>query len=338
VKTICTGIGGRGCACPSHVAARIKSREYARHARAKLLEEKLKTATRCPKRQGKFECGGPLRIDTNGNGMTVVTCEWCERQKRGICRDCPKPVYGKRARRCRECANKAIRESEREWFERNRDTELAKYREYYNQPEVRAARNEYKRQWRKANPEKVRAQKKRYVQRHSGKASSWYEKYHARYRKKHRLHYRELQNTKSAIAREGRKPPACRKCGKKTGWTPVPGPKPGRPWSLCNQCVFPGDRKTRRRVRREAARRLTADPGFDRPPKPVKVLRPRAGAVRGPGFERLCITPGCETVVTHRKKKCTKCRERDRQLAEQRLASQRGRGRRVDLERRNRVA
>jgi hypothetical protein len=332
VNAECTGRGGRGCGCEFHAIARVKSREYARRQRAKELDAKLKTATRCPKRQGKFECGGPLRIDTDGNGMTVVTCEWCERQKRGICRDCPKPVYGKRARRCRECAHKANRASEQRWFAEHRDEELAKYREYYNRPEVRTARNEYKRQWRKANPDKVRAQKKRYVARHSGDKASWYEKYHARYRRKHRLHYRELQNTRNAIAREGWTPPACKKCGRATGWTPVPGRASGRPWDLCNRCVFPCERKNRRRIRRAAAKRLATDPRFGLPPKPVKVRRPARAAVRGPGSERLCITPGCDVVVTHRKKKCTKCRERDRRLAEEKLAPARGRGHRTDLD------
>ena len=55
---------------------------------------------------------------------------------------------------------------------------------------------------------------------------------------------------------------------------------------------------------------------------------------RGRGITELrtCITPGCDVVVTHRKKKCSKCRERDRVQAVEALAQHTGRGRRTDLE------
>jgi hypothetical protein len=74
------------------------------------------------------------------------------------------------------------------------------------------------------------------------------------------------------------------------------------------------------------------------PTKPVRIVPPKAPARRGPGFERLCITLGCDVVVTHRKKKCSRCRERDRQLAAAKLEPYRGRGRRADLDQQERVA
>ena len=64
---------------------------------------------------------------------------------------------------------------------------------------------------------------------------------------------------------------------------------------------------------------------------PKKVKLPPQMAERGPGWERLCITPGCDIVVTHRRKKCTKCRREAAARAAAKLAAHHGRGRRTDL-------
>lgn len=47
---------------------------------------------------------------------------------------------------------------------------------------------------------------------------------------------------------------------------------------------------------------------------------------------RTCVVPGCDIVVTHRKKKCRRCIERERHAAVALLAPTAGRGRRTDLE------
>lgn len=332
----CIGVGGRGCPCAFHVAARPKAREYARRQRERILAEQQRTATTCPKRHGSGVCGAMLEASTDGNGRTIVWCPMCKRQARGICRDCSRPVEGTvgKALRCAEHKQLASEQAVRDYATRNPEKVRASARAHYaSDPDRRARRNDLKRAWRKANPEKVRAQKKRYVDRHRADPTSTYNRYHARYRKKHRQHYREIQNTRNAIAREHRKPPPCKECGKPTKWTPVSAAHPGAPWQTCMRCAWPHQRKKRRRVRRAAAKLRAADPTFGVPPKPVEVRRPPLAAVRGPEFERLCITPGCEIVVTRRKKKCTKCRARDRELALQALAPHRGRGRRVDLER-----
>jgi hypothetical protein len=120
----------------------------------------------------------------------------------------------------------------------------------------------------------------------------------------------------------------CTKCGKSTRWKPIAGVK-GRPWSKCNTCCWPHERRRRRRVRYAAARAIALALAA----KPVRIVQPKAPALRGPGGERLCITPGCDIVVTHRKKKCSKCRAKDRQAAGEALAPFRGRGRRSDLDR-----
>lgn len=317
------------------VATRKRNTEWARGRRFAALLEQWKTATRCPKKMGGGTCDGPLVTRVIEHGQTVIVCAWCERQDAGLCRDCSAPVEGTRRKAVRCGVHKEIakRRQMNACIKRNHELVLERARTSYHRPDRRAHRNDYKRQWRKANPEKVRAQKKRYVESHRDVETSAYKKYHARYRKAHRLHYRELQNTRSAIAASTRAVPPCTACGKPTKWTPVPGKLGGRPWAKCNRCVFPCVRKERRRIRRAAEKRIAADPRFGLKPKPVKVLRPAAPAVRGPGWERLCLTPGCEIVVTHRKKKCTKCRERDAKLAVEKLAAQHGRSRRTDLER-----
>lgn len=327
----CTALAEPGLErCRAHELRRHRAREYARRRRERTYEAALRTAFRCPKRF----CGGPVVTRTGDYGQTVVVCEWCERAAAGICRDCSRPVYGAHLKslRCREHAELAKREQLRAYTRRHHDEVLARARASYHQPERRAHRNEYKRLWRKANRDKVREQKRRYVERHRDDERSAYRRYHAKYRKRHAAYYRELQNARNAREREGWTPPPCTRCGRPTGWTPVPGRTGGRPWTKCMRCCSPCERKERRRIRRAAAKRIAADPRFGLPPKPVTVRKPRAPAVRGPGLERLCVTPGCDVVVSHRKKKCTKCRERDRQLAAERLAAHHGRGRRVDLE------
>ncbi|MFL5481166.1 MAG: hypothetical protein ACJ8AK_03170 [Gemmatimonadaceae bacterium] len=216
-------------------------------------------------------------------------------------------------------------------YNRHRDDYRRRAREQYNQPEVRRRRNEYKRLWRKANPEKVRAQKKRYLAKYSSDPGSAYKRYHRRYRKQFAAHRRDL--VRRATARRRRPIPDCKKCGKPTGWTPVSQLAPGRPWETCMRCAAKQDRKERRRVRREAAKRIARDPHFGLASKPARVRAPLSPAPRGPGDETLCIS--ChDIVVSHRTKKCRKCRQREVDLARELLDKHRGRGRRTDLARR----
>lgn len=308
------------------------ARDWRRRRRDAALAVRLRTAQSCPHRLGKSVCGGKLHVDTDDIGRTIVICDWCQRRKAGLCRYCPKPVYGTigRTRYCRDHRHAVNRLSMRASEARHHEERRRKGREHYNKPEVRARRNEYRRLWRLANPDKVRAQKLRYVKRHAGKTSSKYERYHRRYRKKHGLYYRQLAKDRAIAAR--RPAPPCTDCGKATGWTPVPGRGGGRPWSTCMRCAWPHQRKERRKIRRDATKRIANDPSFGLKEKLVRIRKPERTAVRGPGFERLCVTPGCDIVVTHRKKKCTRCRRRDAELAVQRLERQRGRGRRTDLE------
>ncbi len=239
-----------------------------------------------------------------------------------------------KARRCAPCKHRANLESAERHAAAHHDEKLAAARRSYQENEDRRrARNEYKRAYRKAHPDKVREYKRLYVERHRDDPDSAYNRYQRRYRKRHAGYYRELENQKNVERREERGVPPCRSCGKATGWTLG---RTGRPYVQCIKCLpFKGERKARRRREREIAKLIAADPNFGLPPKPVRVVKPRLVAKRGPGRERLCITDGCDIVLTGRKKKCTKCRQREAEIAAEKLTTMhQGRGRRTDLEHR----
>lgn len=311
------------------LAERRRRNRIARQARADArLQQKLLTSTRCPKAHGQGRCNGELETRIGKLGETIVVCLACERQKQGLCRRCPNRVAGKSLRfiYCSRCAPIAQREKVRAYENRNREKVRERARQYVADltPEERARRNEYKRLYRLANPEKVRAQKKRYVQRMRDKKSSAYITYHRRYNRKHGEFYKAL--TKARKAERLRIPP-CTKCGRSTRWKPIEG-QTGKPYEKCNRCCWPFERKQRQARRRRQLR----DARIAAAAKPRKLRPPLKPAVRV-GLERLCLTPGCDTVLTHRKKICTKC-QRDREAkARELLTPWTGRGRRTDLER-----
>ncbi len=320
--------------CVEHERQRIRTTRWAARRREAQLAEQWRTAATCPRKQGVGVCGGRIRTEIGRHGQSVLVCEFCERRKQGRCRDCSAPVHGQRGKsiRCKEHAREAVRESIRAYTERHHDAVLARARDYYqSDAEVRKRRNDYKRAYRKAHPDKVRAQKLRYVARHRADPNSRYNRYHQRYRVKYRAQKRELERDRLQVARPPKKTaPTCTRCGKSTRWRPVHKGHAGRPWTVCTKCLFPSERKIRLRHRRRALARAKA--WLESIPTPARIRRPPAAAVRGPGWERVCVTPGCDIVVTHRKKKCSKCKRRDEELARQLLEAHRGRGRRTDRE------
>lgn len=332
--TTCSGAGGRGCACAFHVHRRVYHRKHAARRRAGQLEQLQLRSHRCPRKAGPGQCGGLLETYIDGTGRTRVRCPLCERRKVGVCRDCGAPVAGLvgRALRCATHKETARRRQLQAFAERHADEIRARARAAYQDEDVRRRRNEYKRLYRKLHPDKVRAQKERYIAKHAADPDSKYNRYHRRYRAKYRLQKQLLERERLVAAPPPRKTsPKCTQCGKSTRWKPVPRGHSGRPWTVCTACLFPGARKIRLRSRRRQLARAKA--WVESLPSPAQVKRPPNAAPRGPGWERTCITPDCDRVVTHRKKKCTKCRERDAQLAASKLETQRGRGRRTDLER-----
>lgn len=290
---------------------------------------------------GGKPCGGAIRTDVGRLGQTVIVCDRCDRRAAGICRDCSARVEGGvgRALRCAVHKEVARQAQVRECQRRHREYYAERHRQRYAALDAEKKRvgNEKKAAWRKANPDKVRAQKARYVSRHRNDPTSWYKRYHAKYRAKYRHQKRELERDRFIATAAGRKTsPKCNRCGKSTRWKPVLKGGSGGPWATCTKCLYPCQRRERMRNRRRA--RARAKEWLESGPPATKIKRPPLMTVRGPGWERTCLTPGCDIVVTHRKKKCTRCRERDRQQAEAKLAPFRGRGRRVDLEQARGVA
>jgi hypothetical protein len=209
VTNACTNRGGRGCPCAYHARRRVYATNYARRQREKALDAKRMSARTCPRRFGRSgTCGAVLRSDIEG-GVLVVSCPACERFARGICRDCPARVDGqvRKARRCKACKARALRDFTRKYATNNRELVNERARASYRDESVRERRNAYKRAWRAANPEKVKAQKQRETARHSERLAA----YHAEYRQKHRTRIRNAQRARSAGAQRLRTCIACRR-------------------------------------------------------------------------------------------------------------------------------
>lgn len=139
-------------------------REYARRRRERLLTDARQGRGTCPRRFGRFGiCGGVLQTAVLRGGSTVTTCPRCERFKAGICRDCPQPVAGqvRKARRCAGCTAQSHHESIVAYRTTNRV--LVNRRAKLAARKNRQRNNNYKRLWRAAYPEKVAAQKRRYM-------------------------------------------------------------------------------------------------------------------------------------------------------------------------------
>lgn len=269
----------------------------ARQRRARLERERL-TAQRCPKRWGRFACGGPLRTSTDELGRTVLRCEWCDRKARGLCLECPNPVTGK-SRRCDRCKQLERCRAGKRHRSRHHDRICARERELAARPAVRAARKLYKRAWRKLHPDLVRAQKRRAALRQPARVLS----YIKRYRAKHREHYRRIKLARYYRLHPQRPHLGCEKCG-----GPVPWSGRGRPPKRCDRCVFPCLRRQRE------ARRAAAAAVAPTSPAPRKVRAPASTYVLGDGTHR-CYGAGCRQVLEGRTKKCQGCKERDRALA-----------------------
>lgn len=327
-----TCLGVRGCDCARCVHRREQQRCYAQRRRDRAVAERNRGSTTCQKRHGPGICGGVLETRIVEFGRTTIVCPRCERTARGICLDCPAPVAGHvgKALRCathaRDAQRRAVRFSELRHHDERRTADKRKRdRERRRRDPKYLAKLEYKRAWRKANRDKVREQKRRSYERRREHVLA----YLAAYREKHREHYRDIRNRKNH-ARAGERPePACRECGATIAWDWQPRDRRTHPPSRCDQCAWPyelRDRNAKRaalveRARGEMAagvpsrRRIRRPPGFQRP-------------VRG---VRTCPTPGCSTVITGRKKKCTNCKQREAEQARQVLAAHAGRGRRTDL-------
>jgi hypothetical protein len=140
------------------------ARLYARRKVARKDAERNHGSRTCQHKLGAGLCGGFLEVTTDGNGRAVMRCPLCRLREAGLCRDCRRPVQGRvrSAIRCAECKRVAsMQHSAR--YAKNHRTEVRRSatRYYKANAAIRKARNEYKKAWRKANRDKVRAQKRR---------------------------------------------------------------------------------------------------------------------------------------------------------------------------------
>lgn len=115
------------------------------------------TAGRCEKPR----CRGMLRIASDHLGNVAVICDWCERKRAGICRDCPSPLVPdtlgrNNSPRCLECAVRQRIESSRRFariqYREHRKKLLARKRAKPRTEADRARQREKSRRWRELHP------------------------------------------------------------------------------------------------------------------------------------------------------------------------------------------
>ncbi|MFN2398875.1 MAG: hypothetical protein ABR543_09600, partial [Gemmatimonadaceae bacterium] len=236
----------------SDLTRRNYSTQYARRKREAKLAAARVGATCCPKKYGSHRCGGPLetRIDLT-SGRTSIICLWCERKARGLCLECPARVRGQ-SRRCEVCKHRMIRASERRSELRNRAKKRTLARErYHARPEFRSRACERKRLWRKANPDKVRAQKRRFALR-EGKAREKHLRYHKRYnaKKSRELRKRQMALLVYYAGHPERPVPRCLGCQRYLDWKAGPDGRRGAPPWWCDACAPAYEKARRRRIGR----------------------------------------------------------------------------------------
>lgn len=206
--------------------------------------------------------------------------------------------------RCAEHKAIAVRTAIERSAERHREKRLAGSRRYYQENEERRrARNEYKRAYRKAHPEKVRAYKRREALRQNEHRLEWHRKYNRR--KARILRKRQLAKLAYYRANPTRPAPKCAGCDLYLSWQPLPGGKSGRPPKWCDGCAPKYEKLRRERTGRSIP--ASSEPLVSHAPS-LRSLEVRVGL-------RTCLTPTCDVVLTGRKKKCTKCKERESEEA-----------------------
>lgn len=119
------------------------------------------TALPCPRRY----CRARLEATTDGNGRVAFVCRPCERNARGLCRDCPAPTRAPRARHCERCTAKRQRARWAKHYAENKRRVLVRQkRRLRRDPALRARAAASKAAWYRANKdEHYRAYKRAYM-------------------------------------------------------------------------------------------------------------------------------------------------------------------------------
>lgn len=295
---------------------RLYAREYARRRRHERWTERALGSRVCPHRHGPGRCGTLLVERTDGDGRLIVECPRCERRRRGICRDCPRPVEGRvgSAVRCRECKRAARQAQIEAHRQRHRDeiNRRARQRLRTMADERRRDRLAYKKAYREAHPERVRAWKRREAL-----------KQHARHLEYHRRYNAGRRAEKAEMARDryyAETPapnPTCRVCSRTIPWhARGQGGRAGRPPLRCVFC----DATTNLPALRSAISRWVRADERPAPVRATPTVTPLVPKRRSPtrfsaDGARLCVTSECPHVVRGREKKCRPCKERSRAAA-----------------------
>lgn len=144
---------------------RVRDRLARRRRRLKEFQELAAGQRFCPVRHGpKATCGARLLETTDRLGRVAVSCPACDRRRRGICRDCPRPVAGivGRSLRCADCKVRFATECCTRNRVRHRDDINKRRRQQLRKrPDLRAKKNAYRKAYRLAHPEKVREWKRK---------------------------------------------------------------------------------------------------------------------------------------------------------------------------------
>jgi hypothetical protein len=310
---------------------RADQRRYEQRKRDRAWLAAARGRRTCPFKQGLYGvCRGVLEEITI-DGRLVIHCPRCERRRRGLCQDCPRPVTGRvgSARRCASCRTRFRQRSIRAYQECNREKRNARNRDrYFANAEARERKLAYKRAWRKAHPDKVRAQKRRAALRQRAKHLEYHRKYNARRRAAKAKEMRERYRAEHPIPQ-----PRCVCCHREIPWA-LPGAERigHRPPKRCVFCEARVNISSLRAAIKRWARRAETEP-LPIPPMKVRPWTPKQPTRRNAAGERLCLTPACSAVVRGREKRCEPCKAHDLVAAYVALAPRRGRGHRTDLER-----
>jgi hypothetical protein len=157
----------------------------------------------------RLHCGCELVERIDAIGRVAFGCPGCERNRRGLCRDCPRPLQAHNALRCRPCsdarrvANDHARHIRaRRDPVRNAETLARKRKRYATDAAYRAGRIDYIRRYRAARPPRRRDPADRIVERVKARARRKVPAYRNRERARARERYQQNIERERARARE----------------------------------------------------------------------------------------------------------------------------------------
>ncbi|MDB4893447.1 MAG: hypothetical protein JWL61_5302 [Gemmatimonadetes bacterium] len=194
-------------------------------------------------------CRCVLRIEVVRGGATVTICDWCERKRAGLCRDCPRRVYGTvgKAMRCEACARRRVREHDKKHRsdpEVRRQIESRNRKRYRAEASYRERKCARRREWAARNPEKVKRAARRLLLSEGPSR----QRHLATQRRHNADPVRAQKKRVQALARyyelhPVRPEPRCAGCTLRLAWKGV-----GKPPKWCDDCCAAPERCRRRRL------------------------------------------------------------------------------------------